>query len=133
MNTAVDSKRTLKNDGLLFLIVLLVAFTIWIFFYMRKEDGTKVIIWYKSEVYKIVPLSKNDRIEFDQDGETNVIVIKDGEVYMETANCPDQICVQHRHIRYSGESIVCLPHRLVVEIESEDEKTKEKEVDIVAQ
>lgn len=132
MNIAADSKRTLKNDGLLVLLVLLAAFTIWFFFHIRETDGTKVVIWYKSEVYKTVPLSKNDRIVFDQDGETNVIVVQDKEVYMESANCPDKICVQHRHIRHSGESIVCLPHRIIVEIQSEDEKTKEPEVDAVA-
>ena len=47
---------------------------------------------------------------------------------MKEADCPDQICVRHKAISKSGESIVCLPHKVVVEISSEEEQ----DVDIVA-
>ena len=36
---------------------------------------------------------------------------------MERADCPDQVCVRQGAVRYNGESIVCLPHRLIVSIE----------------
>ena len=32
------------------------------------------------------------------------------------ADCPDKICVHMRPIRYAGESILCLPHRLAVTV-----------------
>ena len=35
---------------------------------------------------------------------------------MEAADCRDQICVRHRAVSAVGESIICLPHKLVVEI-----------------
>ena len=46
----------------------------------------------------------------------NLVSITDGVVVMEAADCRDQICVQHKPISSKGESIICLPHRLVVEI-----------------
>ena len=33
------------------------------------------------------------------------------------ADCPDQVCVRQGAVRYNGESIVCLPHKLVVSVE----------------
>ncbi|MDR3037642.1 MAG: NusG domain II-containing protein [Coriobacteriales bacterium] len=46
----------------------------------------------------------------------NVIVIKAGQVYVEQADCPNQVCVNHAAISRVGQSIVCLPHTLVVTI-----------------
>lgn len=46
----------------------------------------------------------------------NLVCILPGEVKMEAADCRDQICVHHTPIRSGGERIICLPHKLVVEI-----------------
>ena len=47
----------------------------------------------------------------------NTICVKDGKVSVSYANCPDGICKNHREIKYEGESIICLPHKLSVVIE----------------
>lgn len=46
----------------------------------------------------------------------NLIRIADGSVSVVSADCHEQICVHHKPITGEGETIVCLPHRLVVEI-----------------
>lgn len=46
----------------------------------------------------------------------NLLAITDGSVKMAAADCMDQICVHHRPVMSVGESVICLPHRLVVEI-----------------
>lgn len=45
-----------------------------------------------------------------------VLIIKEGEAYMQEADCPNQICVHHSPISHKGESIVCLPNRVIIEI-----------------
>ena len=50
----------------------------------------------------------------------NLISVTDGMVVVEAADCKDQICVRHKPISSKGESIICLPHRLVVEIVGDD-------------
>lgn len=52
---------------------------------------------------------------------SNTIVIKGGEVYMEHADCKNQICVREGKISHAGQSIVCMPNRVVVEIKGGDE------------
>lgn len=49
-------------------------------------------------------------------GEDNTIVIKDGKAAMKTANCPDGLCVIQGQIEREGQTIICLPHKLVVEV-----------------
>ena len=41
--------------------------------------------------------------------------VQDGEIYMESAECPDQICVEHGPLRPGGTPIVCLPNRLSIQ------------------
>ena len=52
----------------------------------------------------------------------NLLTVSEAGVSMEAADCPDQICVHHISIRNGGESIICLPHKLVVEILGETEE-----------
>lgn len=59
-------------------------------------------------------------------GEYNLFVCgKDGTVRMLGASCPDQICVNHKAINTSLENIICLPHRLVLEITIAEEDSME--------
>ena len=51
-----------------------------------------------------------------QGEELNLLVIKGGQAYVETATCPDGICAGHKPIKRDGESIVCLPHKIVVSL-----------------
>ncbi|MDY4954434.1 MAG: NusG domain II-containing protein [Candidatus Onthomonas sp.] len=54
-------------------------------------------------------------------GGTNELHIEAGTVYLTEATCPDHLCVRQGVIRRAGESIVCLPNQVVVELRSEQE------------
>ena len=70
----------------------------------------------------LYPLSEDREIRIkDKIGKiTNVVCIKDGQVYMKKADCPDQICVKQGRKSKDGESITCLPNKVVVEVKGED-------------
>lgn len=58
-----------------------------------------------------------------QEGETyNNIYVKAGEVWIEEANCANQVCVHHAPISEVGETIVCIPHKLIIEIIGENQR-----------
>ena len=44
------------------------------------------------------------------------MVIADGTADVTQADCPDKICVDHAPISRDRETIICLPHKLVVEV-----------------
>lgn len=56
----------------------------------------------------------------DADGGENVISISEGRVEVKSANCGNQVCVEHAPISQAGEQIACLPHGLVVEVVAEE-------------
>ena len=55
--------------------------------------------------------------ECAQHSNFNTVEIKSGSVSVTDASCRNQVCVRHGAISRPGESIVCLPNRLVVTIE----------------
>lgn len=113
-------KSRLKND--IFLIggfLLAMAMFALLFFLNRKEGAYAVVLKSGTEVARysldedgVYPILKEDTV-------TNLLVIADGKAEMAEAVCPDQICVHHRPISKVGETIVCLPHEIVVKIEAE--------------
>ena len=52
----------------------------------------------------------------DEDGDYNLIEVADGRIRIAEANCGDQICVRRGWAAKDKETIVCLPHKLVIEI-----------------
>ncbi|SDC46297.1 hypothetical protein SAMN05421734_10957 [Pelagirhabdus alkalitolerans] len=48
------------------------------------------------------------------------IEIDDNAVRVRKSDCPEQICVRTGFIASPGEAIICLPHRVVIEITSND-------------
>lgn len=63
---------------------------------------------------------------------TNTISIKGGSVRMSDADCPNQSCMQQQPISQPGPQIICLPHRLWVEVTStDDDNTSSLDEDLV--
>lgn len=73
----------------------------------------KKIIFDKAIIGKTIPIET----EFGY----NLIEIGDGEVRIIEASCPDELDVKQGYISNSGEVIVCLPNKLVIEIKGTDE------------
>ena len=88
-----------------------------LFLYVTRQDGGYVSVQMDGELAMELPLSEDTRLVLGSGEHTNVLVIENGTAQVAEATCPDQICVSQGAIRYAGESIVCLPHKLVVMVE----------------
>ena len=67
----------------------------------------------------------------DENGHENVIEVEQGRIRVRSANCPDGVCVDTGWISDGVKPIVCLPAKLVIQIEKE-EAAEETEVVIDA-
>ena len=96
----------------------------------RGEEGNQIQITVDGNVYGTYSLAKDQVIEVKEKDFYNCIRIQDGKAYMEEANCPDGYCEEQGKINNRTQAIVCLPHKLVVEIEeveNSDDSQSEKE------
>lgn len=125
----MNNKRKLKNDIILAVIVVVIAATGLFLLNIFKTEGAFAVIKIDGKETERYPLSVNTEvvIETGEDGR-NTLVIEDNKAFIKDANCPDKICEGHSKISFKGETIVCLPHKVVIEIVAEN---SENELDVV--
>lgn len=98
--------------------------------YLFSKTGESVRITIDGTVYGTYSLNEDREIPVERDGSViNVVRIEDGSVRMEQATCPDALCIRQGAISRERQTIVCLPHKLVVEVYG----THEQEYDTVSQ
>ena len=110
-----------RNDVILIAIVIVVALMLGLYLQFFKQTGDMVEVTVDGEFYGRYSLSEvlTEDIHTGFDGQQlNRLVIKDGKAYIEKATCPDGICAAHRPVYRDGESIICLPNRVVVTVVS---------------
>lgn len=110
---------------LLVLLIILSFLPVFIFSYnqaMAENDYFTAVVSVDGEMVHEFTLVDDDEQEVyeyrDDHGHINKIIREGTTVYMVEASCPDQLCVRQGEISAVGETIVCLPHRLLVEIQS---------------
>ena len=107
----------IKRDIFLIAAFLCVALIIYAFLYLSSSEGDIVIVKVDGTVVKELPLNQDDEFTVSGfQGGINSIIIRNGSVLASDADCPDKLCVKTGKINRAGETIVCLPHRVVVEI-----------------
>lgn len=103
--------KTLRNDLIIFLV--LIVFIGGLFLFKSKQKGATIVIKKNDQIEGYYSLDKNQIINIDNE---NKIQIKNHEVFMIEATCPEHLCIKQGKIKTNGAAIVCLPHHLVVEV-----------------
>ena len=114
-----------------FAVLALLAFAL-----SRMDAGGTVANIYQDGVciYSIDLSTVTETITFtvaDDDGHENVVEIENGRIRISEANCPDQVCVESGWLSSSLKPIVCLPAKLVIQLES-DPAAEELDLDAVS-
>lgn len=103
-----------KADVILFIGILLVALIIFaLIFIPQKSLGSTLVITVDGAEYCRTPLSEDKEIKLPQ----NTVIIKDGQAFMKDARCPDKICINQGKISKKGQTVVCLPAGVILEVE----------------
>ena len=109
--------RSHRNDIFLVAILLLLGGALALFLRLTRQAGGTVAVQIDGKVVMELPLSEDTRIVLGGGAHTNTLVIEGGKARVAEASCPDRICVRKGAVQYAGESIVCLPHKLVVTVQ----------------
>lgn len=107
-----------KNDLLLICLILAAAAGGLLFYrFQAQKEAGQVVITVDGKEYKRLELDEDqDLVITGAGGETNHLIIRNKTADMIQASCPDKVCVHQASISKNGETIVCLPNRVVVSI-----------------
>ena len=112
----MPARKRRKNDILLIAVLLILAGAALLCVRLTRTAGGTVRVTLDGKVVAQLPIGVDCTRVFESERGSNTVVIRDGGVSVTEADCPDKVCVNQGIIRYSGESIVCLPHKLVVTV-----------------
>lgn len=97
---------------IVFVVVFSLAFSMSLF----KNQGTVAIVSVNDKVKYELPLSVNTHKTITTEHGYNKILVKNGKISVLSADCRDGICISRGEINKKGQSIVCLPHKMIIEI-----------------
>jgi len=101
-----------KWDKIIIFAVLFAAVVCFLIFMFTGKNGSKITVSENNKVVYEGSLSVDKTIELAG----NTVEIKNGKASVVSAKCKNQICVNHSEISQKGESIICLPNSVIVEI-----------------
>lgn len=109
--------RLKKGDCILLAVILCVCTVCFIAMHYFVPSGNTAVISVDDKQVNVMRLTENEEYNIVINGEiTNTVVVEDGYVYVKNASCPDKICQMHKRISKKGESIVCLPNKVVITV-----------------
>ena len=121
--------KSRKKEIIAVLILVLIAVVSFVCIrFFVEGKGKYVKVYVNNKLTKTFDLNKDREYFIETKFGYNLLIIKNNKVRILDADCPNKICVDKGYISKNGESIICLPHHVVVTVESDEEKT----VDAVA-
>lgn len=112
-----------KQDGILILVLLVIAavffcgYGLW-----NQESPEEVVVYVGEQEYARFSVKEDRELLIETENGTNRLILKDGEADVTEASCPDKICVHQSSISETGETIVCMPNRVIVTIEKASQR-----------
>ncbi|MDU4695814.1 MULTISPECIES: NusG domain II-containing protein [Paenibacillus] len=114
----------MKRGDVLLIVVLVLLGSAWLFLRQGMESRETVDpatlraeIQVDGESYRSVPLgSGEETIDIHTKYGNNTLKVFDGGIQMVYADCPKKISMQMGFISRPGETIICVPNRVYVEV-----------------
>lgn len=117
-----------RRDAVLFISLTLLVGVLFLLLFFLRGDGAgewDAVIFYRGETVARLPLENDTEYSFDCPEGTNRIVVRNGSVCVEVADCRNQVCVKHGALSPSDadvDFISCAPHRLLIVLERRDRR-----------
>jgi hypothetical protein len=118
MKGVKSDRNTAIRDIVLILAIALVGLCLLFFNGRKTTPGSSVVVEVDGKTVASYPLDTDG--VFVLNGGTNTLEIKDGKARISDADCPNMQCVRQGWISRGGQSIVCLPNKLIVTVTSSD-------------
>lgn len=104
-----------KSDIILIVTIFLICVSLAVLMF-TKGGANKIRVTVNGTEYATYNIYKEGEHTIKTENGTNVLVIENGAAYFKESDCPDKTCENIGKIKNLGESIVCLPHRVIAEV-----------------
>ena len=124
-----------KKDMLIIALALIAALALYLVSQVSLGgDASTIVVTQDGKEVLRRPLAMENTYDIAQeDGSLNVIAVENGAVFMKEANCRDGLCIRQGKMKNGAKTIVCLPHKLVVQLTGDVPPSDNSDLDIIIQ
>lgn len=127
MTTKLFIQRMLKNmstkinkfDIILIIIIICISTIFILINNLNNKKGSYANVYYDNKLVKKIDLSINKSYNIKGYNGNVRIVVKNNQIKVDEENSPLHLCSKMGYISKSHESIICLPNKIVIEIEAD--------------
>ena len=105
-----------KKEMIFFTVLLIVAVVFYIITSKSNTEHNTITVSIDGTVYKEFDLYQNQNYTIQTEQGYNVLQIQNHKATIIEADCPDQLNIKKKAVSHIGELIVCLPHKMVIEV-----------------
>jgi hypothetical protein len=104
---------------IIFILCFSIAGIAWMKHMNSRQDpvGLKALVFQADQLIEEVDLKKDGTLAL-LNGKM-LLDETDGSIRVKKSNCPHGACVRMGWIRHGGQQIICVPNKVIIEIESE--------------
>ncbi len=119
----MDKRKFFTKRDLIITAILLIVSVVFYMFINSSQDGDVFTVKHGQNEVEHINFSKAEGEQFIFiDGEYPLEVHYSASgVWIENASCPDKVCEHSGKIEKQGQSIICIPNAVSVEIDGENE------------
>lgn len=111
-----EKRKKRRHDLFLIGVLLLLALGLWFLSHWGRKTGAWVEVYVDGERKQRISLEEEGNYTIETPWGTNQLQVRNHCAKMVKADCKDKLCMQQKVIEREKETIVCLPHKVVVEI-----------------
>ena len=120
MDTAPKNRDPLafrKGDLLAVGMILLLAAVVGVVFWLQTVGESRITVEIRLDGELVESFSLDEERTVTVAGQyTNLVVARDGAVWVEESDCPGEDCVHSGKVSQPGRAIVCLPNRMEIRL-----------------
>ena len=111
-----------KSDTRLLIIVIIISIILFGITKLNNKKGTYALVYYENKIIEKIDLNIDDKYTISGYNGNVVIEVKDNEIGVIEETSPYHLCSKQGFISSSLNPIICLPNKIVIKIESEEQQ-----------
>lgn len=109
-----------KNDVQLIIVLLIFSLISIVFIKTNKKNGDTFKIYYENDVILEEKLNKDNIYEVEGYNGKVKVEVKNNKIRVIEETSPLHICQKQGFISKPSETLICLPNKIIIKIESTD-------------
>lgn len=113
-----------KNDIKLLIIILIIISILFIIYFLNSKKANIAYVYYENDLILTINLSINQIYEVNGENGPVKIEVLNNQIRVIEENSPRHLCSKQGFISNAGQSIICLPNKIIIELPNNEIDTE---------